>query len=423
MTNQSTVNTARCTFYTLSPDAAEAALQDIAVQDERLVFHSDMARIMKVMRVSPIVFQEGGVDIVARNIQAAVVGWEDASGVREKWGAVISKDMHVDDICVVYKPDAYIDTNHPALAFMRKRSPVVKMSRFKGAASEVLAMPVEVMLPGIAVEVGQDVTVAAGVLKYEKPIPAEMREYASGFFPSDVSKPDEVRWQQAREITAAMVGRRCYATVKADGTAQTILWRTKRRGEESQGIHGYGRRYEMKRNTNIMPWTFVEAYGLENALASLGQEIAIQFEAVGPGLGGRHKNPMGLAQREMRVFTIYDIANARRLSAAETQSLCADLGIPMVEIAQVSKYIWVMDGSMTPAEYEALPQDRRTFPFWDVTLKKAWLDNPEVMRVMAEGLYANTHHQREGVVIRLMSGERITSGQWGSFKNINLRYK
>jgi len=407
----------RHALHVLPRSVARAALESIAAQREDATVRPEMAVVMEVRDTRPIVFERDGETITADRIQSATVGWADEDGnVVEEWSVVAGKDMSVGDRVVLFKPDAIVDKSHPALSFMGKRSATIKMARFLGAPSEALALPADDMLPDVAVEVGQDVTIETGILKYEKPVPAGTN--IIGAFPSDVSKTDEMRWQAVPHVVRAMVGKRCYATVKCDGTSQTLVWRTDDT-VDAPGLHGYSRNWELAPEPNSLPFALFERYGLAERLSQLGRNIAIQFETVGPGI---QKNPMRLSEQDMRVFTVQDLDENRRLSATEMRALCDELGVPMVDTAQVDKKVWVLDGSMTQAEYDALPADKRTFEFWDIEFRPEWADSREVMTLLGAGVYPGTNKPREGVVVRTMENHRVPLGDHASFKVINLDY-
>lgn len=378
-------------------EEARLYLESLTEFDPKRSVKSGLAEVMRVLSIRPIRFtNDAGQEEEAANIVAAEVGYEKTGGMI-RWGAVVMRDsFKVGDLCVVFKPDAVVATSSPALAFMNTNGSegIIRLRRLKGAPSEVLVMPVEDVLPDFLGNIvpGLDVTYWTGTLKYEKPLPSDIGGDFAGNFDPMIPKTDEPRFQTVPNVVSGMVGRRIYGTVKMDGTSQTARW-------YDGDFRCYGRNYELKDTPKSAVWQIAHRYGLPEKLAELGRNIAIQFECVGPGIA---KNRLALKQIEPRVFTIFEMDTRRRLPAVEMFDLCAELGLPTAPIAEVT-----------------LPWGE-TVRLWDVEFRPEWND-PEVLRVMADGFY-HTTQRREGIVIRTMDNSQI-DGLDASFKSVSLLYK
>ncbi|MEW5985206.1 MAG: RNA ligase family protein [Chloroflexota bacterium] len=288
-----------------------------------------------------------------------------------RWrGTAVKGQFQVGDLCQVYLQDSLVPQT-PELAFMEKYHWRVGMRRFLGVPSEVLITTQTV--PGGE---GDDVTEAAGVTKYEKPIPITMRGEVRGGFPSFIPKTEEPNFQAAPEMVEALRQRPFYSTVKCDGSSATIY----RRGDH---FGCCSRNLELKDTPNNVVWQLAHRYHLPDTLPD---GWAIQLEVVGPGIQG---NPMGLKQVDVRLFSLYDLEARRYLGGAEVKEAAQQLQLPMVEVVD-----W-----------------GRPFEFRD----------DEELRRYAEGLYPNGR-QREGVVIRPLE-ETAVDGRRLSFKVVNLLYK
>ena len=166
-----------------------------------------------------------------------------------------------------------------------------------------------------------------------------------------------------------------YATAKLDGSSGTMF--------KHDGHFGVcSRNLELKESDSNIFWRCARPY-----IESLPNGMAVQFEAVGPGI---QKNPAGFDKVQPRAFNIFSIDERRYQDADEFLSLCEALAIPAVELLSRD----------TP------------FVFYDESLRR-----------YAEGVYPNGR-QREGVVIRPMREMQLPlTGDRVSFKALNLLYK
>lgn len=297
-------------------------------------------------------------------IQAASVD----CGAAGRWSGVVGKDVEPGDGVTVFLQDAILPPSD-RWAFMEKHKWRVRMARFKGVPSECLIVK---GAPDGA-EPGTDLAESLGVTKYEKPIPAGMQGDAIGAFPSHIPKTDEPNFQSVPELVERMRTDPWYATEKADGTSCTA-W------VDDAGLHVCSRNWELREFTasgaSNVYWRAARKYGMDR----LPRGVALQFEIVGPGVQG---NPMGLADLEVRAFTLRDTVNHRYMPWSSLVATTDALGIPT---ARCIGNGWQTDG--------------RT---------------DDELRKMAEIKYANGKHG-EGIVIRALDSS------W-SFKVINLLYK
>ena len=287
-----------------------------------------------------------------------------------KWMGVVQKgQFKLGDPCQAYLQDSLLPQT-PEFAFMEKHHWRVRMARFKGAPSEALILPQTI--PG---EIGDDVTLAAGVLKYEKPLPANVGGDVLGNFPNFIPRTDEPNFQAVMEMVAALRGKLFYSTLKADGSSGTVY-----RYKDHFGV--CSRNLELKQTNGNAFWQCALAHHLETELQ---EGYALQFECVGPGI---QKNPLGLQKVEPRFFNLYDIQAHAYLGINDLIALCAELDLPMVDLIEMD----------------------RPFEFSD-----------DQLRLYAERIYVNGK-QAEGIVVRPMVEETF-NGDRLSFKVLNLRYK
>lgn len=313
--------------------------------------------IGKIIALEPIV----GADFI---VSATVI-----CGKGGKWRGIVGKtQFQLEDLCIVYLPDAQIPPNE-AMPFMEKHKWRVRMCRFKGAASEVLIMPYSG-----PEKIGKDMTPWCGVTKYSKPIPANLQGKALGPFPSFIPKTDEPNFQnsEGQEGIEKLIGQSFYITEKADGSSTTAY--------KYEGHFGIcSRNWELEQDESN---GFCKLAILNNLESKLPIGYAIQWETCGPKI---QSNPMGLSDIKGFAFSVYDIINQRYLEYDEFLKFCYDLNFPTVKIISIGVSF-----------------------------------SPENLDTLGEGTYANGH-EREGVVVRSM--KNLYGHKPVSFKVINLNYE
>ena len=255
----------------------------------------------------------------------------------------------------------------------------IRTMRLRGTLSQGLLLPIADVAHLIAdATVGDDVSIALGIRKYEPPAPAGSGSYRAPF-PSLVPKTDEVRVQALPEVLEELRGKPWVATLKCDGTSATFVMVE---GE----LHCCSRNLSVVDDGTSFYWHLARALKIEEILA--GTSLAIQGEIVGPGI---QKNPMGLADKSLRVFSVYDVAAARFFADAELRAFCARHSLEPVPIVGGGDAFDETVGSL---------------------LEKA------------EGKYPGTTNEREGIVVRPRDTDEWSEILQGrlSFKAISNRF-
>lgn len=265
--------------------------------------------VATIGRVTAIEAIEG-----ADRIQLAIADCGD-QGV---WRGVVTKDIEGGDTVLVLLQDALLPADNERWAFMSKHKFRVRMARFKGCRSESVILPVtndEFLL-----EPGADVGPRLGITKHEKPIPAEMAGRAKGNFPGFLQRTDEPNFQRVRDLDEIMRGH-WEARIKYDGTSGTSFVR-------EDVLRVCSRNLELVEDETNLYWRMAHKYQLQR----IPEGLALQFEIIGPNVQG---NPLGLADHEIRAFTLYDVVNQCKCPASHLAGLCADLQIPQAELVFV----------------------------------------------------------------------------------------
>ena len=257
----------------------------------------------------------------------------------------------------------------------------IRTMRLRGTLSQGLLMPIADFadVDGIAdAAVGDDVSAVLGVAKYEPPPPSGAGGYRAPF-PGIVPKTDEVRVQAMPGVLEELRGLPWVATLKCDGTSATFVMVD---GE----LHCCSRNQSVVDDGGSFYWAIARAFGIDAILKD--SPLAIQGEIVGPCIQG---NPMGLPEKSLRVFSIYDTQGGRFFGDAELRAFCADAALIPVPI---------VDGG------------------------DAFDETVASLLEKAEGLYEGTKNEREGIVIRPRDGDRFSALLQGrlSLKAISNRF-
>lgn len=250
----------------------------------------------------------------------------------KEWPVVIKKGQFVDgDYVVFIQIDSIVPFTTPYFSFMEKQKYRVWNARFRGAPSQGLVCPLDIIPidnrnlafgPNNTRNAeGFDVTECLGILKYEKGLDTLIAGDAKGNFPTHlVSITDEDNLLNYPEVLKEFEGEECYLTVKADGSSMTVIHND---GE----VMVCSRRLEQKEGTGF--WQLANKYELPNKLKSLGKNVAIQGEACGGKIQG---NPLGLSEQTMFVFNIKDTSTGKWLGYYEIVNFCSGLQIPVVNL-------------------------------------------------------------------------------------------
>ncbi len=294
------------------------------------------------------------------------------------WQCVVATadGFSVGDFAVFLEVDSLVDITQPRFAFMATYKGRVRTVRLRGVLSQGLALPLAKFpeLTGLELSSGLDITELLGVQQYVPPEPVSVGGDALGHFPGFIPKTDELRVQAYPGVLDELAGLPAVATVKCDGSSGTVYRWDGRLGVCSRNL-------EMKDTPENAFWKVTRKYDLAERLP---EGYAVQFEACGEGI---QKNRLGLRGVDGFVFNVYHIPGGRYLDHEEAQAFAAGLGLPVV------------------------PEARRWERF-DATL-------PELLE-LAQGVYAGTRNQREGIVVRPLE-ERYSPTLVGrlSFKVLN----
>lgn len=244
------------------------------------------------------------------------------------WHVVVKKGEHqVGDRVVYVETDSLLPKDNPEFDFLVSSNWRVKTRKMRGQVSQGICFPLSVLLSKYAseddIEVGEDVTDALGIIKYEPPIPACLSGSMKGRFPSFVPQTDEERVQRLEDLLRQYEGTECVATEKLDGTSCTMYLK-----DGEFGVAGRTIEYlETEGNTY---WQMARKYNVEKILRSLPSPCAVQGEIIGDGIQG-NKYKLSKNERRFYIFNIFDINTYNYWHHDAVQVLCESRGLLSVD--------------------------------------------------------------------------------------------
>lgn len=339
-----------------------------------------LATIRKIDSLRPIV----GADA----IECAIIGG---------WTCVVKKgEFTAGDLAVYLEIDSWVPTELAAFLSKGKeprefegiKGERLRTVKLRGQLSQGLLLPLEPTCANIESELfdGLDVSLPLNILKWERPMNAQLAGQAKGNFPTAIPKTDQERCQNlVKEIDQAITDKLQFeVTEKLEGSSMTVYL--------IDGVFGVcSRNLDLKETEDNTFWQVARRDGIEEKLRSLDMDnVAIQGELVGPGIQG---NIYKLSKPEFWVFDIYNIKMGEYVTPAARRRYVDQLGLLHVPV--------ITHQTIVPC-----------IPMYFLT---SWGAVDELL-TWAEGPSAiTTSQEREGIVFKQVDGGM-------TFKAISNRY-
>ena len=315
-----------------------------------------LASIQQIKSLSPI----PNADAIER---AEVLGWE----------LVVGKNtFKVGDLCIYCEIDSVLPELLP-FEFLRTKKFRIKTIKLRGAVSQGIAFPLHTLTdvdPSFDLSkatLGTDVSDVLKITKYDpeaeldqssnqvkkswlankwsyikwKLFGIKRSTHGLNDFPTHlVPKTDETRVQNMGRQLLERVCTPVYITEKLDGTSSTFIYRRNAGGWLSKLFKQEGIFQVCSRNLIVQPPHMLHEiavkYDLHQKMAKLNRNLAIQGETIGPAI---QKNIYKLSERELRVFSIFDLDKRAYVSYDELCSLISELDLPMVPLLDNTSFI------------------------------------------------------------------------------------
>jgi RNA ligase (TIGR02306 family) len=214
--------------------------------------------------------------------------------------------------------------------------------KLRGKISQGLILPISILgdVDADDLVVGDDVTDALGILKWEAPIPTALQGQVAGSFPHFIKKTDQERVQNifADMQLVDSQGTQWVVEEKLDGSSCTIYVNFKR--DVAEGYYEVGvcsRNLELKINEENANNAYIKAATEAGYLVNmfkLNLSFAIQAELCGPGIqGNRYK----LDKPTLFVFDIWLIDEHRHATYVERENILVTLRSMGVVVEEVPR--------------------------------------------------------------------------------------
>lgn len=271
-----------------------------------------LATIRKIAEVKSI---EGADKICAYRVD----GW---------WVVDSVGKYQVNDLVVYAEPDSWVPTNLAPFLTKAGHSPKVfegvegerlRTIKLRGQISQGLLLPVNQKWWNE----GDDVTEYFGILKWERPMNAQLAGMARGNFPALVPKTDQERIQNLTRQFAEYQQDTWSITEKLDGSSCTFYL-------DDEGVfHVCSRNLDLKEDEANSFWKVARKFQIEDIMrrnSMLG--MAIQGEMIGEGIQGNQYK----TQLDFYVYDMYNTHTGQYILPVQLKAACERLGLKHVPI-------------------------------------------------------------------------------------------
>jgi RNA ligase (TIGR02306 family) len=264
------------------------------------------------------------------------------------WKIVVKKgEFAVGDLAVYLEIDSWVPTElAPFLSkgkepreFEGIKGERLRTIKLRGQLSQGLLLPFTAKM---AIDIGagpgakfsdyedMDVSEHLNIVKWEKPMNAQLAGMARGNFPSQIPKTDQERVQNLKkEVAAAAESNAVFeVTEKLEGSSMTCYL--------IEGVFGVcSRNLDLKETADNTFWQVARREGVEEKMKAIDEhwDFAIQGELIGPGIQG---NIYNLSKPEFYVFDVYNIQQGTYLKPADRLALVQRMGLNHVPVIHPS---------------------------------------------------------------------------------------
>lgn len=284
-----------------------------------------MATIRKIDSLHPIV----GADA----IECAVVGG---------WTCVVKKNEYTaGDLAVYLEIDSWVPTElAPFLSkgkepreFEGIKGERLRTVKLRGQLSQGLLLNLDSAIPQTnSFAEGDDVSELLNIVKWERPMNAQLAGIARGNFPSLIPKTDQERAQNLTKEIKAAQAMLFEVTEKLEGSSMTCYL--------IDGVFGVcSRNLDLKETEGNTFWEVARRDGIEEKMRAVGDgDWAIQGELIGPGIQG---NIYKLSAPEFRVFDVYNVQAGKYVEPVYRRALIDRMGLNHVPVLLIDKDLGV----------------------------------------------------------------------------------
>ena len=277
------------------------------------------------------------------------------------WNCVVKKgEFKVGDLCIYIEVDSILP-DHPEFEFMRDRKFRVKTIKLRKQISQGLALPYSIINlfqkpPMKKYTIEDDVTDIIGIKKHDpqaakedhyKPLHPKKKmnpvisymsqfhwfrkvRYNLGFekiknFPHFIAKTDEERLQNIPHILNQWKDEFVYFTEKCDGSSATYAYYKDPdlnfigRWLNKHNFYVCSRNILLLRENKTEWWEIARKFDIKEKLKSIGENIGIQGEIIGPGIQG---NKYKLKELDFYVYNVVNLNTRKKYNIEEKLLFC-----------------------------------------------------------------------------------------------------
>jgi len=244
------------------------------------------------------------------------------------WFVVDTVDKYsVGDLVVFLEVDSFVPTEiAPFLSkgkepreFEGIKGERLRTVKLRGQISQGLLLPVNQKWWNE----GDDVTEYFGIIKWERPMNAQLAGMARGNFPALVPKTDQERIQNLTRSFEQYQQDTWSITEKLDGSSCTFYL-------DDEGVfHVCSRNLDLKEDEANSFWKVARKFDIEGIMRRnfmLG--MAIQGEMIGEGIQGNQYK----VQLDFYVYDMYNVHTGQYLLPVQLKAACEKLGLKHVPI-------------------------------------------------------------------------------------------
>lgn len=263
--------------------------------------------------------------------------------IDDGWTCITQKtnEFKIGDLVVYFEPDSFIPVGDSRFEFLRERSFKsttnlgdgfrIRVMKMKGQVSYGLILPLTEFPEIVNPIAGQDLTSQFAILKFEKPIPANMAGKIKGNFPPFIPKTDQERIQNFFSYFHKYSNHIWEISLKLDGSSCTVYYKDGAIGVCSRNL-------DLIEDDENLFWKTAKSSRIVDVLNKLNRNIAIQGELIGPGVQGNREQ---LKEHNIFIFDIWDIDNQRYLTSKERMEFIEEhnlVSVPFISYSVLSDY-------------------------------------------------------------------------------------
>jgi RNA ligase (TIGR02306 family) len=240
----------------------------------------------------------------------------------------------VNDLVVYLEVDSWVPTElAPFLSkgkepreFEGVKGERLRTVKLRGQLSQGLLLPIPedtIKGAGHLVAEGLDLTEHLGILKWERPMNAQLAGMARGNFPPLVPKTDQERIQNLTRSFEKYQEDSWSITEKLDGSSATFYL------DDEDVFHVCSRNLDLKEDEANSFWKVARKFQIEDIMRrNFMKGMAIQGEMIGEGIQGNQYK----TQLDFYVYDMYNTHTGQYILPVQLKAACERLGLKHVPI-------------------------------------------------------------------------------------------